>query len=319
MKFEENRMPVRSPRAQPRWNARGIGSRIYIVLPVYNRRLLVERFLNRLNEQTFRNFTVIVVDDGSTDGTATLIEKRFSNVHLLRGDGSLWWTGATNVGIRHAMKHSTKDDAILIINDDLEISPDYLESLYRVWNSMPNTLIGSVVVDINDPERIIDGGRLVNWWTAKFRHLNIGKKLNEFNKNYHVDVSLLTGWGTLVPVQVFYDVGLYDDTHFQQCGDTELTARAKNRGYRLIMSYAAIVKCAPEQTASINVARFYSLRDLKTYFFDVKSNYRLKYRYFFAKNAARNPAAFVSFLICDLARVTVHFLRRLRFKPRVEA
>jgi N-acetylglucosaminyl-diphospho-decaprenol L-rhamnosyltransferase len=305
-------MPAPPPELQFRPSPQGFQPRIYIVIPVYNRKTLVERFLDRLNEQTFRDFTVIVVDDGSTDGTAALIVEKFPDVHVLRGDGNLWWTGAINLGIRHAMLHAVADDAILVINDDVEVDPDYLGFLYRLWQSMPDTLIGSVLVDINDPDRIVCGGPRVNWWTAKMWHLNTGRRLSEFGKDYHADVSWLTGRGTLIPIGVFREIGLYNEKHFQQCGDTELPARAKNRGYRLILSYGAVVKHT--DLTGINHECSYSLRDLKKYFFGVKSYFRLKDRVFFAYNTARNPAAFVCFLVCDLARITMHFLRRLRFK-----
>jgi GT2 family glycosyltransferase len=287
--------------------------RIYIVVPVRNRKSLTERFLYCVREQTFKNFDVIIVDDGSTDGTAELIAKQFREVQLLRGDGTLWWTGATNLGIRHAMARASEDDAILIINDDLEVNSDYLEILHELWVSMPKTLIGSVVVDIKNPEFIYDGGRILNWWTAKGKTLNPQKKLSEFGQDYYVDVSFLSGWGVLIPIQAFRDIGLYDDKHFQQCGDTELPVRAKNAGYRLVVSYRAIVKVHIEASDVLNVSDYYTIRDFKEYFFGIKSNGRLKYRFFFIFNTATNPFVFISFLLCDLIRVTFHFFRRLRF------
>jgi GT2 family glycosyltransferase len=286
---------------------------IYVVLPVYNRRELLERFLTCMRMQTCQNFTVIVIDDGSTDGTADLL-KTFSEVEALTGDGNLWWTGGINFGIRHALSRAHDDDAVLVINDDVEIEPKYLESLFRLWQRNPRTIIGSVVVDINNPERIVDGGRIVNWWTAKMRILNVNRKLSDFDPCYSVDVSLLTGWGTLFPVAVFKEVGLYDERHFKQCGDTELPVRAKNRGFRLILSYGAIVKVHLDQTAGINTLSRYSLRDAKEYFFGVKSNARLKYRIHFSYSTAKSTLAFVSFFICDLTRVTVHFIKRLRLR-----
>jgi GT2 family glycosyltransferase len=75
------------------------------------------------------------------------------------------------------------------------------------------------------PERIVDGHRLVNWWTANQRILNADRMLSDFDKNFCLEVSYLTGWETLVPVRVFQEVGLYDDKHFQRCGDTELPVR----------------------------------------------------------------------------------------------
>jgi GT2 family glycosyltransferase len=266
-----------------------------------------------MRAQTLKNFQVIVVDDGSSDGTRDLISKQFPEVKLLQGDGNLWWTGAINLGVRYAMSHGAVTDAVLVINDDLEVSSDYLETLYRLWQSMPRTLIGSVVVDIDNPDIIDNGGNVVNWWTAKFRVLHCGERLSKFAKDYYVPASFLTGRGTLIPMQVFHDIGLYDDRHFQQCGDTEFPVRAQKAGYQLVVSYAAAVKSPLKSSDGINVSDRYLLKDLKTYFLGIKSNCRVKYRYFFSLNTSTNPCQFASFLILDLARVTGHFLLRLKF------
>ena len=291
---------------------------IYIVVPVYNRKAFTRSFLECLARQTFRQFVTIVVDDGSSDGTGEMIKRDFTDVRLLRGDGNLWWTGAINMGLEHALALASDGDAVLIINDDLEIDPGYLETLHGVSAANPRTLIGSVVVDIERPDLIADGGWTVNWWTAKFRKVNENRSLSEFPPGYASDVSMLTGWGTLVPVEVFRRIGLYDSKHFQQCGDTELTVRAKNAGYRLIVSYQAIVKLHVNASDTVNVSGCYSVKDLKRYFFGIKSNCRLKYRWFFNVNTARNPLALSSFLIFDLLRISVHFFSRVRWSSRQE-
>jgi GT2 family glycosyltransferase len=295
-------------------DSQAMHGKIYVVVSVFNRKSLTKRFLRCMRKQTFRNFEIIVVDDGSTDGTAELIVEQFKEVQLLRGNGNLWWTGATNLGIRHAMAQASENDAILIINDDLEVNSNYLEILYRLSKLMPKTLIGAVAVDIKNPEVIYDGGRVVNWWTAKFKILNSKRKLSEFAENFYVDVSLLTGWGTLIPIQVFREIGLYDDKHFKQCGDTELSVRAKNAGYRLIVSYSSLVKIHIEASDGVNVSSYYLLRDFNKYFFSIKSYFRLKDRFFFGLKTATNPCAFISFLLFDILRISCHFFLRLRFK-----
>lgn len=289
--------------------------RIYVVVPVHNRRILTERFLDCMRQQSFRDFDIIVVDDGSTDGTADLITTRFPEATLLYGDGTLWWTGAINVGIRHAMARAGADDGVLVINDDLEVDPDYLARFYEQWISLPDTLIGSVCVDIDNPDNIADGGMSVNWWTAKIRRLNTGRKLSEVGHNFHAPVSVLTGRGVLIPSEVFRRIGLYNDRHYQQSGDDELPVRARAAGYRLVISYACVVKMHTRASDAMNVSERYALKDLRRYFFDIRSNTRLRIRFFFAYDTARNPLAFVSFLLCDLARITVHFAKRVRLQP----
>jgi N-acetylglucosaminyl-diphospho-decaprenol L-rhamnosyltransferase len=288
-------------------------SKIYIVVPVYNRKLWTKRFLHCIRAQTFRNYEVIVVDDGSTDGTGELISSEFPEAKLLRGDGNLWWTGAINLGIRYALTQASATDAVLVINDDVEVYPNYLETLHSWLKLTPRTLIGSVVVNIESPGIIYDGGNIVNWWTAKITSLNRGERLARFDNDQHVDVSFLTGRGTLIPVHLFHEIGLYDDKHFQQCGDTELPVRAKKAGYRLVINYAAIVKSPLRTSDHLNVSDHYVLKDLRPYFLSIKSNCRLKYRYFFSLKTATSPLQFISFLTCDLLRVTCHFLFRLKF------
>lgn len=68
---------------------------------------------------------------------------------------------AINLGIQHALTSASGDDAILVIKHDLEIDYDYLKALQKVWRANPNTVIGSVVVDISNPDVIADGGSML--------------------------------------------------------------------------------------------------------------------------------------------------------------
>ena len=89
---------------------------IYIIIPVHNRMEFTRQCLNSLTQQTYRKFKIIVVDDGSSDETRVMIQKEFSEVDLLHGDGNLWWTGATNFGVKHVLKNATH--ARLCTNDE---------------------------------------------------------------------------------------------------------------------------------------------------------------------------------------------------------
>ena len=75
-----------------------------VVIPLYNKEKFIERCLNSVMGQSFKNFEVIVVDDGSTDKGAELVAKKYPNVKLIRKkNGGV--SSARNVGITYATKN----------------------------------------------------------------------------------------------------------------------------------------------------------------------------------------------------------------------
>ena len=288
---------------------------IYIVIPCFNRREMTRKNMECLRQQTNQNFKVIVVDDGSTDGTSEMLESDFPEVIVLKGDGNLWWTGAINVGIRHALELCDETDYIMVQNDDLTVADDYIETFYRLGAEHPDTLIQSVeLIPTKDGRhKVNSGGNKVNWLTAKGYDLNKGKYISEFERGYFVESSTLTGRGVLIPSEVFRKIGIYNDRHYAQCGDTEFPRRAYKAGYKLIVTYDnPVYSYALTETHINHIKRYkFSVKGFKKYFFNIRSNANLRYRFWFAYDSATNPIKGTIYFFFDMLRVSYHYFSRL--------
>ena len=212
--------------------------KIHIVIPVHNNCRITLECLRLLSLQTWKNFDVTVTDDGSTDGTYEAIRQRFPDVTVLRGDGNLWWTGAINMALEYILPRAADDDYILTLNNDVTFREDYLANLAEAANMRPGWLIGSVSLDKNDPERIIDAGIYFDWRTRK----RLSHQPFEQGRHFNDYVNRLSGKGVLIPTAVFRRIGLYDTRclpHY--AADAELTVRAERAGFALCVYCGAIL------------------------------------------------------------------------------
>jgi len=101
---------------------------VYVLIPVHNRRAITLTCLNTLQHNGDLDlYQIVVIDDGSTDGTAAAIRTAFPTVTVLLGDGQLWWTGAIAKGMEYAYRHGA--DYFIWLNDDTLCLPSALSQL----------------------------------------------------------------------------------------------------------------------------------------------------------------------------------------------
>jgi GT2 family glycosyltransferase len=293
--------------------------RVFVVIAVHNRLDFTRACLASLAEQSHGALTIIVVDDGSTDGTSAMISNSFPNVEMLHGDGSLWWAGATNRGVSWALQRATDADFVLTMNNDTEVSPRYVESLIAAARRFPNALIGSLSVDIADPSHPLYWGTRTDWRAAK--SCRDAPPSPPFDDSMTPDchtVDVLPGRGTLIPLHAFRTSGVFDAGRLPQYGaDYEFAVRAHRAGYPLLVNRASVVRTHGEATGAGPKLRKLSVRAFIVSYFSIRSPSCLRYQWRFARLCLPLPAA-IRFFLASSARLILGGVRdqaafRVRF------
>jgi len=239
---------------------------IAIIIPVHDGWEYTEKCLSALtpltNDQRFIQnirFSVVVIDDGSVDGTPEYVKKCYPKVHLLSGDGSLWWSGGVNKGAAYALD-KLDADYLLLWNNDIEAGENYFEELASlVQTSNGHVVWGSLVRELQNPERIWSMGGYFNRKTGACYMLGLDKPLKTFPETPQ-QADWLTGMGTLVPAQVVKAIGYWDAEHFPQYyGDSDFTCRARKAGFQLLVHPKLTIYNDLESSAPLHQGEFRKL------------------------------------------------------------
>jgi GT2 family glycosyltransferase len=216
---------------------------VAVVVPVLDRWPLTERFLEGFARVRGPSARVVVVDHGSLDGTPERLAREHPGVEVLHGGGELFWTGATNVGVRWAL--ARRFDYVLTINNDAVVTPDFLEHLVAAAEKHPRAIVGCRIDALQEPSRVWACGGEMRWEEGRIFELHdSGRAVADVlaSRPNPFEVDILTGCGTLVPSRCFEEVGLYDARscpHYH--ADSELVLRARRRGYRALVALDAVI------------------------------------------------------------------------------
>lgn len=243
-----------------------------VVIPSWNGRHLLETCLEGLVRSTVAA-QIIVVDNGSQDGTAAWLASVFPSIVLIRNARNLGFAVAVNQGIQ-----ASDGQWIALLNNDAVPAPDWLESLLQV--GLADSDIGSVASRMmfrNAPTRVSSAGIQVDVSGGAWDNL-----MGEYRWPARpIEVFGASGGACLLRKDMLSDVGLFDAGFFAYFEDVDLAWRARLRGWRSVLAPDAIVHHAVSATVGDSspfkryflarnkwrtIVRTYPLEGLRLYF-----------------------------------------------------
>lgn len=270
---------------------------IHILLPVHNRREITRRFIQCLKQQTYRNYHLILIDDGSTDGTDEMVRAEIKTVTILKGHGNWWWAGSLQQGyLWLKSRDTTPDDLVLIMNDDTEFKSDFLQTAVNILTGKKRALLLAHCYS-RDNMRLLDAGVHVDWKRLTFDQASSPDQIN-----------CLSTRGLFLRIADFFDIGgFYPKLLPHYASDYEFTIRAHRKGMTLMTDPSLRLRVDEEATGN------HILKPGDSFFEFVQTLFSIK--------TVLNPLVWTSFIILacpwnwkikNILRVIYHNVKRLK-------
>lgn len=297
---------------------------IQIIIPVHNRKGLTRNCLNSLKAQSFQNFVVYIVDDGSTDGTSAMLKNEFEgmlNIRLVHGDGNLWWAGGIKTGIDYSIQGDQDDDFMMTLNNDVTLFPGFLEEAVKLSHKYPDSFIGGISVDNGDNQKIVaTGWRMVSWPFAYTKRVWWPGTLSDLlNEPEVIDVDFVPGTATIIPVHLVKKFGTVNPSilpHYH--ADSEYAYRLKKNGVPVLISRFLPIYHDVSSTGLIsNIREKPGFLQVIWSFFSIKSGNCLLYKWNFAK-ACCPWWARVPFMCFDTIKVMIRSFGAMLVGNRID-
>ena len=211
---------------------------IAILIPVHNGIRFTSKCLKDLyaiiDQDLYpgTKFNIIVIDDGSNDGTQEMIESEFPETILLKGDGNLWWSGGINEGMRYALSQ-LKCNYVIWWNNDISPAPDYFSNLINILNAESPEVAGSKIYYAHKPTQVWSMGGIFDSRSGR-KYMSGMDKADSEELNNIFKADWLPGMGTILHHSVIEKIGMLDNLNFPQYhGDSDYTYRAHLAGYEI--------------------------------------------------------------------------------------
>ena len=207
-------------------------NKVTVIIPNYNGLRFMEPCFAALRQQKFKEFDILVVDNGSQDGSVEwLKDHEIPSIFLEENTG---FSGAVNVGIR-----ACETPYVILLNNDTEPYPDYVGELVRCMDRFPEVFsASSKMLQLSNRELMDDAGDMYSVLGWAYQR-GVGQPASRYSRARQVFAAC--AGAAIYRREVFEEIGYFDESHFAYLEDIDVGYRAKIFGYKNVYCPTAVV------------------------------------------------------------------------------
>lgn len=201
---------------------------VYVIVLNWNGKELTRQCLKSLQKVSYKNVRILVVDNGSTDGSVAAVQAQFPAVEVLALPSNRGFAAGNNAGFARVKRHQPQ--YVIFLNNDTTTDPDFIQPLVQPLADGAD--LGQTVPKIfyhQDPRRIWYAGGTVNLWTGLIHHRGI-RRLDGVNFERREETGYATGCCFCMRTADFDRMGGFDESYRMYAEDVDLSLRVREEG-----------------------------------------------------------------------------------------
>jgi GT2 family glycosyltransferase len=206
-------------------------TRAAIIILNWNSHEMTAECIRSLRAMDTSDFEIIVVDNGSSDGSADKLLQQFPQITVLPQAENLGFAAGCNVGMRHAL--ADQAEYVLLLNNDTVVAPEFIREMLATIQSDPRIGVVCPKIFFTDrPNLLWYAGADFSPWTGTSKHRG-WKEVDHGQFDGCKEITQATGCAMLVRCNALLNVGLLDEQFWAYVEDLDWSLRFLKRGYRL--------------------------------------------------------------------------------------
>lgn len=206
-----------------------------MVVPNWNGADHLAACLDSLLEQSLQP-QIIVIDNGSSDGSVELVEKRYPAVELIRHDRNRGYAGGVNPGLRRAIELDAR--YVAAFNNDAVADKHWLKHLVDYLEAHDQVGIAACKLLSADGQRLDSTGDYYTVWGLPYPRGRGESDLDKYDSQ--TEIFAASGGASLYRVKMLQEIGLFDEDFFAYYEDVDLSFRAQLAGWKVAYVPAAV-------------------------------------------------------------------------------